>query len=242
MIENKTTKKGVLDGLLTMPIYSDTLPSNNKKFKYRGYSAGEEQALLVTKASNDVNLIIEGTKECIKSCTFGELDVETLSSFDIEYLLIILRARSVGEEIEITMKCKECEKPNPAVINIFDIKKPVVIKNSHIIELSDKVSLIMKYPGFDILESLELKGDNDIFGMIASLIKQIVNGDNIIEVSELNPEEVVFFVKSMASKSIQKITDFINAVPSIQHEFDLKCTHCGADNHYKFKGIRNFFI
>ena len=235
-----SVKKGVLDGLNTMAVFTDTIPSNGKKFKYRGYSAGEEQALLVAKESRDLGIIIHNTKECISACTFGEVDPDKLTSFDIEYILLVLRSKSVGDDIELTMICNECSKKNDAVINIQDINKPVVIKDAHIIKLSDKLTLVMRYPGFEILESIQ-DPDADSFKLIASLIDQVVNGDDVIETSSLNPEEVERFVKGMSSKLIKHITDFIQNSPALTYELKLKCAHCGHDNVYHFKGIRNFF-
>jgi hypothetical protein len=234
--------KGILDTINTNPVFTSIVPSTGKKFKFRGYSAGEEQALLVSKESGDTETIMNNTKEVISKCTFGEVDPDKITSFDIEYILLQLRAKAVGELIELNLTCKntECKKNNEATINIHDIKAPAVEKDANIIKLNDAVTLVMKYAGFEVLEALTKPGV-DVFKIIASLITQVVKGDDVIETSELDPEEVIRFVKGMNSKVIKKISNFIYTTPAVVHTLKVKCMHCGNDNEYTFKGIRNFF-
>lgn len=232
---------GVLDTINTNPTFMDTIPSTGKKIKYRGYTAGEEQTMLVAKESKDFTTILTNIKDVIKACSFDEVDPEELASFDIEYLLLALRAKSVGEEIELTLKCEKCEGQNDAALNIDEVKKVDVPKDGNIIKLNDTVMLIMKWPGFGILEEMSKK-DTDIFKIIASLIKQVVHGENVIEASELDPAEVVKFCRKLNSKNIKKISDWVRTTPTINHEHSVKCAHCGHENKYKFMGMNNFFV
>lgn len=232
--------QGVLDTINTNPVFTAKIPSTKKQFKFRGYTSGEEQALLVAKESNNVDIMIENTKKTIQECTFGEVDPELLSAFDVEWILLMLRAKSVGEEIELTLKCTKCEKTNDAIINIDDIKMPTVQKNGNVVELNDKVSVIMKYPGFDVLQ-IFTKEEADMFEILGSLVSQVVNGDDVIEVNELSPEEVTRFIRGMNSKTIKKLTKFLYTSPAVSHTHKMKCVHCKEAIEYEFKGIRNFF-
>lgn len=236
-MENSATS--ILDTIKTNPVYTGKILSTKKTFKYRPYTVGEEQSLLLAKESNDANTIIESTKNVISSCTFGEVDPEKLASFDIEYMLLQLRSKSVGEEIELTIKCNHCKKTNDATINIDDITLPDIGKDANIISLNDDLHLVMDWPGFDVLEGL--KEDADIFNMVASLIRQIVADEKVIETSELSTDHVVKFIKRMNSKTFKKITDYIKDIPSLQYDLNLKCMHCSEDNKYSFRGIKNFF-
>lgn len=232
--------KGVLDTINTNPVYSSKIPSTKKAFKFRGYTAGEEQALLVAKESKDVGMMIDNTKKTISECTFGKVDPDKISAFDVEWILLQLRAKSVGEEIELTLKCTECEKTNETLININDIKAPEVPKNGNVVLLNDNITVIMKYPGFKILETFTQE-DADMFEILGSLISQVVNGDDIIEASELSPDELTRFIKGMNSKTVKKLTQFLYAAPAVTYTHKIKCLHCKEELTYEFKGIRNFF-
>ena len=232
--------QGVLDTINTNPVFTSKMPSTKKQFKFRGYTAGEEQALLVAKESGNVSIMVENTKKTIASCTFNKVDPEKISAFDIEWVLLQLRAKSVGEEIELTMKCTECQKTNDSIININDIKMPVVNKDDNVVQLNDNLSVIMKYPGFDVLESFTEK-DANMFEILGSLISQVINGEEVIEASELDPEELTRFITGMNSKTIKKLTSFLYTAPAVSYTHNIKCDHCGKDITYEFKGIRNFF-
>lgn len=233
--------KGILDTIDTNPTYVGVIPSTGKKFKYRGYSAGEEQALLVAKESKEIQTILANVKSMISKCTFGEVDPDNIAAFDIEYILLMMRAKSVGEVIDLTLLCNECGKENDTVLNVTDINPPKIIKDANIVALNENVTVMMKYPGFDVLESMTQE-NVDVFAIIAGLIKQVVQGDNVIETNELDPKEVIRFIKGMQSKVIKKMTAFIYDSPSVQHEIKLKCLHCENENTYDFKGIHNFFV
>lgn len=233
--------QGILDTINTNPVYTSHIPSTGKKFKYRGYTTGEEQALLVAKESDDADIILENIKKTISACTFDEVDPNLIATFDIEYLLLLLRSKSVGEMIDLSLKCENCDKTNDVSINIEDIKKPEILKDFNVVKLNDEVSVIMKYPGFDILEKMS-SPDSDVFSIVASLVTQVVKGDLVIETSELDPNEVVRFIKGMNSKTTNKLTKFVYDTPTIKHVCNIKCIHCEHQNEYLFKGIKNFFV
>lgn len=233
--------QGILSTIKTYTTYTSKILSTGKGFKFRPYTAGEEQGLLLAKESEDVNTIVASVKEVIRSCTFGEVDPDKLSSFDIEWVLLQLRAKAVGEEIEISIPCNHCDKTNDATVNINSIEEPEIIKNYNVVDLGNDLYVVMRPPGFDVLNKLN-DPDINIFSLVAGLITQVIAGDKTIDTDQLNPEEVTAFVKSMNSKSIKKLTDFIKDIPSIEHKLNIKCMHCLKDNAYTFKGINNFFV
>lgn len=232
--------KSVLDGICPNPVFTMTIPSTGKKMKYRGFTAGEEQSLLFAKESGDMGVIFTNIKEVIGKCFFDELDPETLASFDIEYILITLRAQSVGDMIDINLPCAQCKKKLDFVIHINDIEAPTVPKGANIIKITEELTIICRWPGFDAIEQLSVD-KVDIFPVLADIITQIVHGENVIEASELNPAEVTKFVRGLNSKFVKKLSDFIYSIPTITHTSDVKCIHCGNDNKYEFKGIQHFF-
>lgn len=234
----------VLDRIQTSPTYTTSLISNNKKIKYRPYTAGEEQALLSAKESGDVKVMLEAAKNIINECTFNEIDVDNMASFDIEYIFLMLRAKSVGEEIELTLPCKneECGVKNDVTINIEKIEKPKLKKDANVVQLTDSLSFVMKFPGFNILDQLS-EGNTSLFSLVASLIETIFDGETAYETSEIDPKEVEEFVKRMNSKALKKIVeDFLNKVPKLSHTAGFKCLQCKKESVYEFEGLNNFFV
>jgi hypothetical protein len=234
----------ILDTIQTSPTYTTTLISNNKKVKYRSYTSGEEQALLTAKESGDVKVMLEAAKDIINKCTYDEIDVDSLASFDIEYLFLLLRSKSVGEEIELLLPCKneECGYKNEIIVNIEDIKKPKLEKDSNIVKFSDDLQFSMKYPGFNVLDQLA-DGNVSLFSLVGSLIETIFYKDNVYETSDLPPEELENFVKKMTSKSLKLIVhDFLNKVPKLNHTVKFTCVQCKNKSEYKFEGLNNFFV
>jgi len=233
-----------LSGLLTAVTYTTVLPSTGKKIKYRAYTVSEEQVLLVAKETKDPEIILTNTKTIISQCTFDGVDPDTLASFDIEWLLLQLRGVSVDNIIEIGVPCKneacESKKTIDMVINIDDIEAPKIKKRENVIELNDNLHVVMRYPGFGVLESIT-GSDTGIIKILAGLIESIVKGEDVYNASEYSMDDLVDFVGSMNSKTLKKMTDFITECPSIKHSETVKCQVCELESKYDFTGIHNFF-
>lgn len=231
-----------LESLVTSPVYELVVPSTKKKIKYRAYTVAEEQTLLLAKESKDIESIVTNTKEIIRKCTFDKLDVDTLASFDIEYIFLKLRSVSVGEEVEGTLKCKTetCPHNISIVLNLNDVKIPEPIKDSNIIQLKDDLTIIMKYPGFEALNKLAVE-DFSIINLLASLIDSIVHKEDVRSASEFSIKDLETFLNNMNSKLINKLTSYIEKLPIIEHTIEVLCPKCGCTNSYTLKGLKNFF-
>lgn len=238
------TKQSILDTLNQAPIYSLVIPSSGQKVKYRPFTVGEEQSMLMVKESEDIELVIDNIKELIRSCTFGEVDPNTLAYFDIEYFFLKLRSKSIGEEVEISLKCKtpECKGNVDCVFNIEDVKAPTFVKGENVVKLNDTVSLVMKYPGFEtLILLLDDKEKSSTIKIVSELIESIVSGDNVYSASDFTFEEKERFIKNMNSKTLKKIIDFIENAPKMVHSVKGKCSTCNKIHEYQLGGIRNFF-
>lgn len=233
----------ILETINTAPIYETTIPSTGKKANYRPYTVAEEQKLLMVKESKDLKLMINNAKLLISDCFLGNVDPEKLAAFDIEYLFLVLRSKSVSEEIEITLRClnEDCKGSTDMVINIDDIKPPKVIKDGNIVKLNEKVSLIMHYPGFDTLEKFT-DSEASTFTIVAELIDSIVNNEEVYNASDFQIEELEAFISNMNTKTLNKIIEFVQNAPKIEHKVKAKCLKCGKENTYTFRGLKNFFV
>lgn len=231
---------GVLDNLNTSPVYTGLIPSTGKKFKYRSYNVAEEQRLLMAKESKDTDMMLMNIKELIDACTFGDINPDELATFDVEYLFVLLRIKSVGEEVDIKLPCKSCEKLNDVQIDLNDVSAPVVKKKANIVELDDNLHVIMRYPGFGVVDTMR-SDDSDFFDVIGSLVESIVAGDVVHDRDTIKDAEIVDFIKKLNTITLQKIMQFFKDMPNLNHTVKNSCLHCKEKNEYNIKGLNNFF-
>lgn len=222
------------------PRYELTVPSTNKRIKFRPYLVKEEKVLLIASETNDRDSIMEAITDTVMSCVHGELSRDELTMFDLEYMFIKIRSKSVGENVQLYYLCQECDTQNTVNVNLDEVVcETPEIKN--IIEISDDIALEMRYPsysGFDI----EHKEESEMgFSLIASSIKSVMTEEERIEISEEPKEEVYKFIESMTTEQFQRVANFVREMPVVKYESSFICQSCGADNEFEIRGMQNFF-
>lgn len=227
--------------ILETPTYELTLPSTGKLIKYRPFLV-KEYKILLTAVESDTQEITRVLIELIDNCTFKKLDMNQLAHFDIEYIFINLRAKSIGELTDLAYKCS-CEFDNSFQINLLDVN----IKNdkniSNKIMVSDNVGIILRYPKFEeMLEIYDNLKTEKIIDLVSSCITKIFTKDEIFETSEVSKEEVVAFLETFNKEQFEKIENFFVHMPRIVHELDHSCTNCGKTNTIVLEGLQNFFV
>ena len=232
----------MLPTLNESPRYSLTVPSTGKKIRYRPYLVKEEKVLLMASETKDANQIQDAIIDTIRACTDNKLNVRELTSFDIEYLFVKLRAKSVGESITLYLPCQkeECKQRNEVIMNLDEVQCPVDKKKNMVVELSDTISIEMKYPGYDIVAPTDSKEEH-AFHIIAQCIKYVITNDERIDVSDEPEEEVRRFLESMTREQFDKVTSFIRDIPQVEYTIEYDCTTCGEHNEVEVKGMQNFF-
>ena len=231
----------------TTPTYTLTIPSSGEEVTYRPFLVKEEKALLIAQQSEDPKVMIDTLKEVIRSCVKSKLDVEKLASFDIEYIFTQIRAKSVGEVVELIFPCQHCTDEKAKVKISFDIttinvEKPEDHDNN--IGLFGDVGVVMRYPGFDLIQKLEkLDTDNieNVFKIVAQCIDYIYNGEEIYYASEQTPKELEEFLNNLTSEQFSKVQKFFETMPRLKQEVDYTCPVCGAQNHTVLEGLSAFF-
>ena len=184
------------------PVYTLRIPSTKQEVKFRPFLVKEEKALLVAQQSEDQQVMLDTLKEILRGCMKTPVDIDSLAMFDFEYIFSQIRAKSVGELVEIVVRCDVCpEEETKARVKLsFDLTKlEVEFPEGHSkkIPLFDDVGIVMKYPNVDMLKKLEnIKKDSidDIFSVVTKCIDYIYDKDEIYYVKEINPEEVEEFV------------------------------------------------
>lgn len=233
--------------MATAPTYDVVIPSTGKKIKYRPFLVKEEKALLIAQQSEDVSVMVDTLKNVIASCTLGKVDVEELAIFDLEYLFTQIRAKSVGEIVELLFKCSHCDDPKAKLkINIdlttIDIKKNP--EHNKKIPLYDDVGVIMKYPSMETMKDLQEAGTSDVeqlFQIIASSIDMVYSGEEVFHAKEQSKEEMLEFVNNLTQEQFVKIQRFFETMPKMSYTVEFNCPVCSAHNSTTLEGLQSFF-
>lgn len=233
-----------LPKLNEMPKYQATIPSTQNEITFRPFVVKEEKILLIAMESQDPKQIAGSILDTVISCVYDNVDPKSLTSYDVEYLFIKIRSKSIGENTNVNLICKHCQHENETAINLEDIKinGDPLPKN---IELSDKVTIEMKQPTYlDIASNEKVTGDSAmdrIFGLIYESIAAVITADERIDMSEVNFKEFEEFVESMSSEQFGKIREFMENIPTLRHKVSFKCESCGKDNEITLEGMQSFF-
>jgi len=225
------------------PKYELVIPSSGKKVKYRPYLVKEEKVLMMALESGDKNTALNAVVDTIEACINDPIDKNDLSIFDIEYMFIMIRSKSVGEISEVGVKCPKCNTVNEVSIKLDDVKLPSIPKDKSI-EINDTISLQMRYPGYMDVASLEdetLSGTEKVFKLIGKCIESVTTEDEFILIKDTPESELEEFIESLSSAQFMKIKDFVENIPTVEKDVTFHCKSCSEKNDIKLKGIDDFF-
>ena len=233
---------------ISTPTYELNLPSTGKKVQYRPFLVREEKLLvlaLVGENAKDITTAMRaGSKNCIQ--TRG-IKVETLPTFDIEYLFLNIRGKSVGEEIEVNVICPDDEQTTVSVtLNVDDIQVQKSSEHSNTIKLDDKLMMEMKYPSLDqfIKNNFDFSENSPMdqsFELISSCIDKIYNEEEVWSVADVTKKEITDFLEQMNSKQFKQIEKFFETMPKLSHEIKVKNPATGVESTVVLEGLASFF-
>lgn len=206
---------------ISYPIYELTIPSSKKVIKYRPFLVKEEKLLLMAQSGNDTAEVINSIKQVINNCILTEdVRVDDLASFDIEYLFVKLRSKSIGNEIELTYRDLEDEKKYDVVVNLDDVEIRTDDKHVNKVEINKTTGLILKYPSVDSSVAImqdDLEGDG-IFELIGNSIESIYDENGVYNPKDYSKEELIEFVSSLSIETFQKVQEFFSTMPKLHYE------------------------
>ena len=233
---------------ISTPTYELVLPSSNRKIKYRPFLVKEEKILILAMESQDTKQIARAVKDVISHCILSKgIKVEKLATFDIEYLFLNIRGKSVGEHIEVMVTCPDDGKTQvPMSINIDDIKVQKDKNHSPDIVLDDTYTLRMKYPSlnefiktnFDQVENMKV---DDTFDLISSCIDQVYSEEETWSHQECTKKELSDFVESLNSSQFKMVESFFTSMPKLSHIVKVTNPNTKVDNEIKLEGLQSFF-
>tara|TARA_Y100000996_G_C22492407_1_gene630777 strand:+ start:561 stop:1280 length:720 start_codon:yes stop_codon:yes gene_type:complete len=233
---------------ISTPTYELTLPSSNRKIKYRPFLVKEEKILILAMESQDTKQIARSVKDVIAKCILTRgIKVEKLSTFDIEYLFLNIRGKSVGEQIEVMVTCPDDGKTQvPMSINIDSIKIHKDKKHSTDITLDDTYTLRMKYPSLNEFiknnfGSAENMGVDDTFDLIASCIDQVYSDEESWTSDECTKKELSDFVESLNSSQFKLVENFFLTMPKLSHKIKVTNPNTKVESDVTIEGLQSFF-
>ena len=233
---------------ISTPTYELTLPSSNRKIKYRPFLVKEEKILILAMESQDTKQIARSVKDVIAKCILTRgIKVEKLSTFDIEYLFLNIRGKSVGEQIEVMVTCPDDGKTQvPMSINIDSIKIQKDEKHSTDITLDDTYTLRMKYPSLNEFiknnfGSVENMGVDDTFDLIASCIDQVYSDEESWTSDECTKKELSDFVESLNSSQFKLVENFFLTMPKLSHKIKVTNPNTKVESDVTIEGLQSFF-
>lgn len=240
---------------LAVPMYEVVCPSG-LKVSFRPFLVKEEKLLLIAMQSDDPETIIATAKQILENCIgrISNIDIDKLSLFDIEFLFLQLRARSIGEQVTLRYKCNQnvtdntgntavCNTVSEYPVNLLDIKPQFAPGHSKYIQLNETVGVTLKYPTFKSFRSIvrkELPPD-EAFTFLVNCIESINDPDKVVMTKDVEPQEVIDFVNDLNHTQVQMIDNFFETMPKIELDLQFKCPKCEYEEKITVKGLDSFF-
>jgi|TARA_Y100000361_G_C11102814_1_gene312921 secreted Zn-dependent insulinase-like peptidase len=232
---------------ISTPTYELVLPSSGRKIKYRPFLVKEEKILIIALESQDQKQIANSIKSILGNCILTRgTKVEKLSTFDIEYLFLNVRGKSVGEQIEVMVTCPDDEKTQvPMSINIDSIKVEKSKDHKTDIKLDEQFTLKMRYPSLNEFIKTNFSADemkvDDTFDLIASCIDQIYSEEESWTQEDCTKKEMVEFLEQLNSSQFKEIETFFETMPKLSHKVKVKNPNTGVESEIVLEGLQNFF-
>tara|TARA_B110000046_G_C12831014_1_gene329457 strand:+ start:39 stop:752 length:714 start_codon:yes stop_codon:yes gene_type:complete len=232
---------------LDVPTYELTIPSTDDKIKYRPFLVKEEKILLIAMESGETKAMLQSVKDIVDECTFNQLNLGNMPMFDIEYIFLNIRAKSVGEISKLKVLCQDDMKTYANVeIDLSEIQVQVSDEHTNKIELTDEMGVIMKYPtidSFNVNNIADITTDN-MLEVIAACIAQIYDkkGEEVYDSKDSTQKELIEFVEQLNTKQFQDMQKFFDTMPALKHTITVKNPKTKKESKVTLTGLNDFFV
>ena len=223
------------------PIFNIEIPSIKKTKKFRPFLVKEEKILLLAQQGNDSDLL-DAITQIINNCCLEDLNISSLASFDLEYIFLKLRARSVNNLVELKYKDKEDDKIYAFEVDLDNIDITYDENHTNKIKINDQYTILMKYPGIDLPDEIKTVSQDDVFyKMIVNCIDKIYNENEIFLMNEYSFEEAKNFIDNLDVPTFEKIQNFFSTMPKLLHRLEYVNAN-GTPRVIDIQGIKDFFM
>lgn len=232
-----------LPSLNATPSYEVKVPSSGELLKYRPFLVKEQKILMLAYESRDKKQIISAMLDTIKSCVEG-VDVSKLATFDVDYIFTQLRAKSVGEKINIKLPCDECKADNDIEINVEELSINLE-KGEKVVKLTPQISVKLKYPTYqDFMNKVNLNTESQtetIMDIIVACMDSVMTEEENINLKDETKEEVIKFIESMNTEQFESVSEFVQEMPQLEYKTNIQCVKCGHEQEKVLRGLDDFF-
>ena len=231
---------------LTTPTYELEVPSTDEKIKYRPFLVREEKILLIAMESGKTEDVVEAVKSIVEECTFNKLNLGTMPMFDIEYIFLNIRAKSVGEISNLRLLCPDDKKTYTDVeVNLSEVLVQVDKDHTNKIELTDEMGIYMKYPTIDSFATTgitEVTAAN-MLDVITTCVAQIYDkkGEEVFDAKDQTKEELVEFIEQLNTKQFAELQKFFDTMPKLKHVVEIENPETKVKSDILLQGLSDFF-
>ena len=225
---------------LDTPTYELEQPSTGEMIKYRPFLVREQKQLMMAQESEDETSIKNAMADVITQCTFEKINPLDIPLFDVELLFLRIRSKSVGENVDLNLLCPDDEKTKVTkTIKLEDVD--VIMKEGHTneIAITDKIKMVMRYPRLD--DMLGADEIEDIFKMVYRCVHEIHDGEKVYHKIDMSEKELIDFVDSLTSEQFEKVTDFFDSMPKVQHVVEVTNPKTKKKGEVVIDGVASFF-
>ena len=229
---------------LDTPTYELEQPSTGEKIKYRPFLVKEQKVLMMAQESEDDKQIKEALAGLITSCTFSEIDPYKIPLFDMEYLFLRIRGKSVGEKIDISLLCPDDKKTRVTKsINIEEIGVNMKVGHTNEIDITNNIKMVMRYPTLNDMTDVNSSGTEapDVFPMIMRCVHEIREGETIYNKVDMSEKDLEEFIDSLTGEQFEKIGQFFDTMPKVQHSVEVTNPKTKKKGEVVIEGIESFF-
>ena len=228
---------------LNILTYELELPSTGEKLKYRPFLVKEQKALMIAQESEDDKIIENTFAQIVSDCVFDDIDPYKMPMFDIEYVFLQLRGKSVGEKIKLNLLCSDDEKTRVDVeINLKDVTVQMKEDHTNIVKLTNDIHIVMKYPTLSDMSGFDNKGQiQSIFEMIKRCVSEIHDGETVYNKVDISEKELDEFIDSMSTENFENLSAFFETMPKLQHVVEVKNPKTKKKNEILIEGLQSFF-
>lgn len=239
---------------IDVPIYEVKLVSTGKPVRIRPFLVKEQKLFLMASESDDPKETISVIRQVLKNCVLDEIDVDNLPTFDLEYLFMNLRARSVEEVVDLRYKCNNTVKDEKGEeqtckgvvefkLNLLEVEPTKNPNHTNKVQLTENLGICLKYPTFEMINRYENMSENDIMiNVLTDCIDYIYDKDNIYYAKDTSKKELEEFIDNLQQKDLEKVKTFFDTMPEIKKDVHFKCPKCAYEEDMTIKGMQNFFV
>jgi len=229
--------------VINTPTYNLVVPSSKEEITYRPFLVKEEKILLLALEEEEEKHMVNAVRTIVNNCTFEKLNVSKLPMFDLEYVFLNIRAKSVGEVASLKLLCQD-DGETYADVDIPLDKIEVEFQDDHtnMIDLTDDIKIEMSYPTFEMVEKFQANTTADVFKLICKCVKKIYNGEEVLERTDWTNKELNDFLDSLNSKQFQDIQAFFDTMPKLRYTAEYENPKTKKKNKRTLEGLNSFFV